>query len=199
MSEKIISIRFLSFKGFSNKRFAFAQMGISLVNPWKYTGLLFSKHLGVGAGNGFSKYITRPAFQLGIDDITINKRCTPDLSLLADPTTGFVVCYASRYYIYGGTSLATPLCAGMIAIANQIRKSPLTTNITYTKGEIHNYLYQIIYKNKTIYTNVNSYAGNFYDVTIGKNGIYSANLGYDVASGLGSLNANIICNSLANA
>lgn len=54
MSEKIISIRFLSFKGFSNKCFAFAQMGISLANPWKYQGLLFSKHLGVGAGNGFS-------------------------------------------------------------------------------------------------------------------------------------------------
>lgn len=54
MSEKIISIRFLSFKGFSNKRFAFAQIGISLVNPWKHAGLLFSKHLGVGAGNGFS-------------------------------------------------------------------------------------------------------------------------------------------------
>ena len=54
MSEKIISIRFLTFEGFSNKRFAFAQMGISLVNPWKHAGLLFSKHLGVGAGNGFS-------------------------------------------------------------------------------------------------------------------------------------------------
>ena len=54
MSEKIISIRFLNFEGFSNKRFAFAQMGISLVNPWKHAGLLFSKHLGVGAGNGFS-------------------------------------------------------------------------------------------------------------------------------------------------
>lgn len=54
MVEKIISIRFLSFKGFSNKCFAFAQMGISLVNPWKHQGLLFSKHLGVGAGNGFS-------------------------------------------------------------------------------------------------------------------------------------------------
>ena len=54
MTENIISIRFLSFKGFSNKRFAFAQMGISIINPWKHEGLLFSKHLGVGAGNGFS-------------------------------------------------------------------------------------------------------------------------------------------------
>lgn len=54
MSIKIISIRFLSFQGFSKKRFAFAQMGISLLNSWNHSGLLFSKHLGVGAGNGFS-------------------------------------------------------------------------------------------------------------------------------------------------
>ena len=58
MSEKIISIRFLSFKGFLNKRFGFAQMGISFINPWKHSGLLFSKHLGVGAGNGFSLVLT---------------------------------------------------------------------------------------------------------------------------------------------
>ncbi len=155
--------------------------------------------LNSGAGNGFSAYITRPAFQLGIDDITINRRCTPDLALLADPNTGFIICYANKYYIYGGTSLATPLCAGIIAIANQIRKTPLTTNITYTKGEVHNFIYKTIYSNKGIYTSTNPYSGNFYDITIGKNGIYNANLGYDVASGLGSLNANIICNSLANA
>lgn len=152
-----------------------------------------------GTGDGFSAYITRPSFQLDIDDITINKRCTPDLSLLADPKTGFVICYAGKYYVYGGTSLATPICAGIIAIANQIRKSSLTTNITFTQGEVHNYIYQTIYKNKLNYTGSIPYTGNFYDVTVGKNGNYNANLGYDVATGLGSLNANIICNSLANA
>lgn len=54
MSKNIISVRFLSFKGFTNKRFSFAQMGNSLINHWEHSGLLFSKHLGVGAGNGFS-------------------------------------------------------------------------------------------------------------------------------------------------
>jgi subtilase family serine protease len=152
-----------------------------------------------GAGNGYSAFIAKPAFQTNIDNIKLNKRCTPDLSLLADPYTGFVVCFASKYYIFGGTSLATPLCAGMIAIANQIRKSPLTTNITYTKGEVHNFIYQAIYKNKAIYTNNTAYNGNFYDITVGKVGNYSAGLGYDLATGLGSLNANIFCNSLKNA
>ena len=155
--------------------------------------------LNSGAGNGYSASITKPLFQTNIDNINLAYRCTPDLSLLADPTTGFVVCYGGKYYIFGGTSLATPLCAGMIAIANQIRKSPLTTNIAYTKGEIHNFIYQTIYKNNANYTNTTAYNGNFYDVTAGRNGIYVAGPGYDIASGLGSLNANIFCNSLINA
>jgi hypothetical protein len=54
MSDQIISFRFLSFRGFANKRFAFAEMGRSFVQQWKSDGLSFAKHLGVGAGNGFS-------------------------------------------------------------------------------------------------------------------------------------------------
>jgi hypothetical protein len=49
-----ISIRFLRFKGFSQKRFALAAMGKSRITPWEGEGLVFAKHLGVGKGNGFS-------------------------------------------------------------------------------------------------------------------------------------------------
>lgn len=49
-----ISIRFLQFKGFQNKRLAFAAMGQSLNAPWQSDGLVFAKHMGVGKGNGFS-------------------------------------------------------------------------------------------------------------------------------------------------
>ncbi len=49
-----ISIRFLKFEGFQNKRKAFAAMGQSLNSPWQGDGLVFSKHMGVGKGNGFS-------------------------------------------------------------------------------------------------------------------------------------------------
>jgi hypothetical protein len=54
MPGKFITIRFLEFKGFSAKRYAFAEMGRSLVNGWMADGLVFSKQLGTGAGNGFS-------------------------------------------------------------------------------------------------------------------------------------------------
>ncbi len=49
-----ISIRFLKFEGFHNKRKAFAAMGQSLNSPWQAEGLIFAKHMGVGKGNGFS-------------------------------------------------------------------------------------------------------------------------------------------------
>ena len=155
-----------------------------------------------GAGNGYSKYIVKPSYQKNIPLIKNNYRCTPDISLVADPYTGFVVCYGGKFYIYGGTSLAAPLCSGMIAIANQLRKSKnkpfLTSNSNFVAGEIHNIIYNNIYKNNSNYTNSTQYAGNFYDVVMGVNGIYPSATGFDLATGLGSLNANIICNTLAN-
>jgi hypothetical protein len=60
MIDQIISIRFLSYEGFQNKRFAFAEMGRSFVQKWQSNGLTFAKHLGVGAGNGFSVWPDLP-------------------------------------------------------------------------------------------------------------------------------------------
>jgi len=168
-----------------------------------------------GAGDGYSKIVPQPTYQQNVITNNTNKiqyRCTPDISLVADPYTGFVVYYGGNtapsgktypaYYVIGGTSLAAPLCSGMIAIANQIRKSKnkpnLSSNSKAVSGEIHNIFYNIL-KNKVNYTNGTPYMGNFYDVTVGNDGIFNAGLGYDIASGLGSLNANIICNTLANA
>jgi subtilase family serine protease len=168
-----------------------------------------------GAGDGYSKIVPQPTYQQNVITNNTNKiqyRCTPDISLVADPYTGFVVYYGGNtapsgktypaYYVIGGTSLAAPLCSGMIAIANKIRKSKnkpnLSSNSKAVSGEIHNIFYNIL-KNKVNYTNGTPYMGNFYDVTVGNDGIFNAGLGYDIASGLGSLNANIICNTLANA
>jgi subtilase family serine protease len=155
-----------------------------------------------GAGNGYSKYIIKPKYQSGISVLTANYRCTPDVALVADPYTGFAVCYGGRFYIIGGTSLAAPLCAGMIGIANQLRKSKnksvLTTNSKNTSAEIHNIIYNNIYKTNINYSTSTPYVSNFYDVTTGLNGIYPSKTGFDLATGLGSLNANIICNTLAN-
>jgi subtilase family serine protease len=156
-------------------------------------------------GNGYSSYISKPNYQSSISAITGSKRCTPDISLIADPSTGFVVNYKGSYYIFGGTSLAAPVMAGMLAIANQIRKNNNKTLLSSTSlrnFNLQNYMYNTIYANNpidnSIYTSPIPYTANMYDITVGENGIYNAGAGYDVASGLGSLNANIFCNTLNN-
>lgn len=73
-----------------------------------------------GAGGGTSAEFAKPGFQSGLPG---NARLVPDISMLADPNTGaeFIetingVTFVS---IIGGTSLATPLFSGVMAIASQ--------------------------------------------------------------------------------
>jgi hypothetical protein len=51
---KYITIRFIKYSGFKAQRAAFSEMGRSLFWGWSAPGLVFAKHLGTGAGNGFS-------------------------------------------------------------------------------------------------------------------------------------------------
>jgi hypothetical protein len=51
---KYITIRFIKYSGFKARRAAFSEMGRSLFFSWSAPGLVFAKHLGTGAGNGFS-------------------------------------------------------------------------------------------------------------------------------------------------
>jgi subtilase family serine protease len=169
--------------------------------PWYNPSASLPNNI-IGAGNGYSKYIRKPSYQTNIPLIKNNLRCTPDVSLVADPNSGFIVCYNGNFHVLGGTSLSAPLCAGMIAIANQMRRSKgkklLTSNCRNVPEEIHNIFYNNIYKNRFNYTNISQYFGNFYDVVLGVNGIYPSASGFDLATGLGSLNANIICNTIGN-
>ena len=107
-----------------------------------------------------------------------------------------------------GTSAGCPITAGIISIANQQRfnakKTALTTvysqNVLATSApnyvppvnNIQNYLY------KTILTNSTKYSNDFYDVTIGVDGIYSAISGYDICTGIGTPNGAQLCNDLFN-
>ncbi|HTS29634.1 MAG TPA: protease pro-enzyme activation domain-containing protein [Bryobacteraceae bacterium] len=98
-------------------------------------------------------------------DVSANANFT--FYVCADQTT----CTANEY---GGTSFATPMWAGYIALVNQ----QLVSNGQPTIGFI----------NPTIYNaNVtSSYATNFHDITSGKSGSYSAVTGYDLVTGWGS-------------
>ena len=81
-----------------------------------------------GSGGGFSDLFPRPAYQNGIvSGGAPSGRAVPDLALDADPTTGMLVGETQAFphgvrfgeYRIGGTSLSSPLMAGMVADAVQ--------------------------------------------------------------------------------
>lgn len=88
-----------------------------------------------GAGGGTSRLFTQPAYQKGVVPNSISQtyggaamRTVPDVSALADPTTGMLIGQTQLFpdghaayseYRIGGTSLASPLYAGMWALAVQ--------------------------------------------------------------------------------
>lgn len=88
-----------------------------------------------GGGGGTSVLFQQPWYQKGKVPASISKywgstamRAVPDISMAGDPNTGFEVgetqvfpdgTYWDQYRI-GGTSLSSPLLAGVIAVANQV-------------------------------------------------------------------------------
>ncbi|HEU5478009.1 MAG TPA: S53 family peptidase [Gaiellaceae bacterium] len=86
---------------------------------WDPLGFLY------GAGGGESTLFAQPAYQSGITPA--GARGVPDVALDADPNTGMLVGETQTFpegvsydqYRVGGTSLASPLFAGMTALAFQ--------------------------------------------------------------------------------
>jgi subtilase family serine protease len=88
-----------------------------------------------GGGGGTSRLFAQPSYQVGVvpNDIATYggtapaARVVPDVSALGDPNTGMLVGQTQKFsdgtyydeYRIGGTSLASPLYAGMFALAVQ--------------------------------------------------------------------------------
>jgi subtilase family serine protease len=150
-------------------------------------------------GGGVSAVFHRPHFQKGVKSVVGNHRGTPDVSLNAAVDGGVWVYYTfitptSPYHIFGGTSAATPEFAGVVALADQVAGGSL--------GDINKALYSI------------PYGGGLVDVTSGNNDIgpfensdgntyhvpgFDAATGYDLASGLGTVDPARFVAALANA
>ncbi|MGO9515832.1 MAG: protease pro-enzyme activation domain-containing protein [Candidatus Korobacteraceae bacterium] len=108
-------------------------------------------------------------------DVSANANFT--FYVCADQTT----CTANEY---GGTSFATPMWAGYIALVNQ----QLVADGYSTIGFINPYLYSFGVSS--------SYDTDFHDITSGKSGSYSAVVGYDLVTGWGSPNGQGLINAL---
>lgn len=104
-----------------------------------YTDPLPGSLFAGGAGGGVSAVNAEPAYQKGVvpDSLSRGKRVSPDLAALADPYTGFEIgispiiddsTLATGDYVnetYGGTSLASPLTAAQVALAQQLTHSTI--------------------------------------------------------------------------
>ncbi len=91
-------------------------------SSWSPVGYLY------GAGGGNSALFNRPDYQTGVVPSSNGSgRAVPDVGLDADPTTGMLVGETQTFsdgkaygeYRIGGTSLASPLFAGMTALRTQ--------------------------------------------------------------------------------
>jgi len=129
-------------------------------------------------GGGFSQYEARPAFQSGISALVGTHRGVPDVAAVGNPRTGVWVynSYENNYggtlyawSIFGGTSVAAPLWAGIVNHAGHFSAS--------TAAE-----------EALIYASAKTSA-DFRDITAGSCGFYegwSAVSGWDPCSGNGA-------------
>jgi kumamolisin len=100
----------------------------------------------------------------------------PDIAAVADPKTGVAVYIASHYYAVGGTSLATPVTAGLFAQIIEARATFGQPTLHYFNPELYNVA-------------VRNYPYFFFDVTPGGTNGYPTLTGYDLVTGLGVSNA----------
>ncbi|WP_037971894.1 S53 family peptidase [Streptomyces sp. NRRL WC-3742] len=145
---------------------------------------------GAGGG-GVSGIFSRPWYQTGVANVTGNHRGTPDISMSAavdgaawtyesyDPT-------AVGWHLTGGTSEATPLFSGIVALADQLAGHRI--------GQINGRLYGL--------SMLPSKWSGIVDVKEGDNGWngvtgYNATAGYDLASGLGTIDGTTFVHALA--
>ena len=153
--------------------------------PWTPTS--------AGAG-GISAYEPVPGYQAVVDPTTQPLAGEPLPTYRWTPTRppGWHVYdsynngTATPWDGQGGTSLSTPMWAGLIAIANQGRvlQGGTTLNSSSDPTQTLSALYSLP-------------PTDFHDITAGNNGGYSAGPGYDEVTGLGSPVANLLVPDLA--
>jgi subtilase family serine protease len=133
------------------------------------------------SGGGRSAVFARPAYQDGVAAIVGRDRGIPDISMDAACASGMET-YGSfpggppGWSVACGTSLATPLFAGIVALAGQAAGHPL--------GLINPALYRMAAAGDPGIVDIRSGDNTFASVPG-----FRAGPGYDLVSGLGTVNA----------
>nr|WP_260693642.1 S53 family peptidase [Streptomyces sp. BHT-5-2] len=148
------------------------------------------------SGGGPSHVFARPSYQNGVGQVVGARRGTPDVSMSAAMNGGAWV-YSSYnpkrvgWDVYTGTSEASPLFAGIVALADQVAGHRL--------GDIHQALYSLSAQSSrnpsTGIVDVKDGTNNSYAGVTG----YTAAKGYDMATGVGTIDAARFVPALAKA
>ncbi len=145
----------------------------------------------VGAsGGGASVLVAKPAYQTGPGVPGDGARDVPDVALLASPVdSGYAIRLGSQIAIVGGTSVGTPIWAGIVALLNNAAH-------TDALGALNPLLYRLGAEQYG-----NGGPAVFHDVTIGNNGFngvpgFAAGVAYDQATGWGSPDVALLAHAL---
>lgn len=160
---------------------------IASETAWSYT--CFSNGQCEGTGGAISNYVVNgvtywpePSWQIGNGVPQNGYRNTSDISMDADPNTGYSLYFQGGWDgTWGGTSFVAPQLAGLFAV--QISLSGST---------------RLGQANSAIYIDANNHYGtDFHDITSGSNGAYSAGPGWDHPTGWGSFDASELLTHIA--
>jgi len=147
-------------------------------------------------GGANSGVFGRPSFQHGLRSIVGNHRGTPDISMTAAVDGGGWVYFSAvtpdtPWELFGGTSLSCPMFAGIVALADQVAGHRL--------GDINPVLYRMGMLSQHPHSPVQT---GLVDVTSGDNSFggvtgFRAVPGFDLATGWGTIDANVFVPALA--
>jgi kumamolisin len=70
-------------------------------------------------GTGTSSVFPQPQWQEATSQLSKSGRSIPDVSANADPSTGYEALVDGQASVLGGSSVAAPLWAGLVALLNQ--------------------------------------------------------------------------------
>ena len=144
----------------------------------------------IASGGGFSQRISEHPYQIpAIQNYIRNHpqfepyqkaggRGIPDIAANAADASGYALFFEGNWIKLGGTSLATPLWAALIARINQ--------NLGYRLGFINAHLYQLVG------------TPAFHQILEGNNNLYLAALGWNPCTGLGTPNGEALMNAIDN-
>jgi len=157
--------------------------------PWNESGAA-SGAIWAGGG-GASIVYSKPAWQSAPGVPADGVRDVPDVSMAAAIHDAYLIEFQSALWGVGGTSAAAPSLASALALVLQNAGAPL--------GNANPALYALATRQLT--------AGGstiFHDITSGNNSVpgvtgYTAGVGYDLATGLGSVDANLLVNHWSDA